>query len=97
MMYTFYCYYEAQFKLSYQNLWLSTLGFFLLLIIENIIVTIIFVMPFKMFFKYLLNKFFVVNNNDNIQEFRYKSYNSINNETILNQFNPNYQEDDLDN
>ena len=54
-------------------------------------------MPFKMFFKYLLNKFFVVNNNDNIQEFRYKSYNSINNETILNQFNPNYQEDDLDN
>ena len=97
MMYTFYCYYEVQFKLSYQNLWLSTLGFFLLLIIENIIVTIIFVMPFKMFFKYLLNKFFVVNNNDNIQEFRYKSYNSINNETILNQFNPNYQEDDLDN
>ena len=97
LMYTFYCYFETQFKLSYQNLLLTTLGFFVIFCFENLIVTILFVMPFKMAFKNLLDKFFVISNNNIIQEFRYKSYNSINNETMLNQFNPNYQEDDLDN
>ena len=97
LMYTFYCYFETQFKLSYQNLFLTTLGFFVIFCFENLIVTILFVMPFKMAFKNLLDKFFVISNNNIIQEFRYKSYNSINNETMLNQFNPNYQEDDLDN
>ena len=95
LIYAFYCYYETQFKLSYQNLWLSTFGFFFLLCIENLIMTMIFVMPFKMLFKNLLEKYLVIGNNN--EDFRYKSYNTINNETLLNQFNPNFQEDDLEN
>ena len=96
LMFTYYCYYETHFKLSYQNLWLSTFGFFFIFCLENLIITIILVLPFKMLFKNLLEKFFVLENSNAMQEFRYKSYNTLNNETSLNQFNPNFQEDDLE-
>ena len=86
-MYTFYCYYETQLKLTYQNLWLSTFGLFLIFCIENLVITILIIMPLKMFIKKIIIEKIVINSNE-IQEFRYKSYNSFNN---------NFQEDDLDN
>jgi hypothetical protein len=92
LMYTFYCYYETQFKLSYQNLWLSTFGFFFLFCIENLIITMLLVMPFKMLSRFLLNKIPIFDDN------RLKTYSkSVNNDTILNKFNDNFQEDYLDN
>ena len=92
LMYTFYCYYEIQFKLTYQNLWLSTFGFFFLFCIENLIITMLLVMPFKMLSRFLLNKIPIFDDN------RLKTYSkSVNNDTILNKFNDNFQEDYLDN
>ena len=96
LMYTFYCYYEIQFKLTYQNLWLSTFGFFLLFCIENLIITILFIMPFKMIIKKILEKITINNNNNVYQDFRLNSYTN-NNETLQNKFNNNIQEDDFDN
>ena len=103
LMYTFYCYYETQFKLSYQNLWLSTFGFFFLFSLENLVLTLLIVMPFKiLIFPLLFGTISKMsccldNNSDDNGQSRYKSYNSINNDTVLNQFNSNFQEDDLEN
>ena len=97
MTYTFYNYFIIQFELTYQNLWLSTFGFYILYCIENIIITMIFLMPLKIIFKKVIEILFVLNESNPIQDFRYKSYNVSGNETLLNQFNPNIQEEDLDN
>ncbi len=52
-------------------------------------------MPLKMFInKIILEK--IIINNDEIQEFRYRSYNTLNNDTLLNKFNNNFQEEDLE-
>ena len=57
----------------------------------------IFLMPLKIIFKKVIEILFVLNESNPIQDFRYKSYNVSGNETLLNQFNPNIQEEDLDN
>ena len=100
LMYTFYCYYETQFKLSYQNLWLSTFGFFFLFSVENLVITLIIIMPFKIWIFPLLLKTiskYVDKNSEDIGQSRYKSYNSINNDTVLNRFSNDFQEDYLEN
>ena len=92
LMYTYYCYYETQLKLSYQNLWLSTFGFFLLFCIENLIMTLLFVLPFKMISKnYIVNK-----TNDDSRQLKQKSE-TMNNDTLLKHFNQTFQEDELEN
>ena len=63
MMYSYYCYFNFQLKLTYQNLWLITFGLFIFFCIENLIITIICIMPFKIIFKILLNKILVINPN----------------------------------
>ena len=63
MMYSFYCYFDLQLKLTYQNLWFITIGLFIFLCIENIIITILFIMPFKIIFKSLLDKCLIINSN----------------------------------
>ena len=95
LMYTFYCYYEIQLKLTYQNLWLSTFGLFFIFCIENLVITILIIMPLKMFIKKIIIEKIIINSNE-IQEFRYRSYNTLNNDTLLNKFNNNFQEEDLE-
>ena len=95
LMYTYYCFFETQLKLTYQNLWVSTFGLFFIFCIENLVITILFIMPLKMIIKRKIIEIIIINNNE-IQEFRYRSYNTLNNDTLLNKFNNNFQEEDLE-
>ena len=61
MMYSYYCYFDLQLKLTYQNLWFITIGFFIFFCIENIIITILFIMPSKIIFKTILDKCLIIN------------------------------------
>ena len=97
-MYSYYCYFRFQLKLTYQNLWLITLGLFIFFCLENLILTIIFVMPFKIIFKTLLDKYIVLNPRSlSIEEIKCKGLDKrINNSGLSNQFMNSYEDDELD-
>ena len=98
LMYSYYCYFRFQLKLTYQNLWLITLGLFIFFCLENLILTIIFVMPFKIIFKTLLDKYIVLNPRSlSIEEIKCKGLDKrINNSGLSNQFMNSYEDDELD-
>ena len=98
MMYSYYCYFEFQLKLTYQNLWLITLGLFIFFCLENLILTIIFVMPFKIIFRTLLDKYIVLNPLSlSSEDIKYKGIGKkINNSGLSNEFMNTYEDEDLD-
>ena len=98
MMYSYYCFFGFPLKLTYQNLWIITFGLFIFFCLENLIITIIFIMPFKIIFKTLLDKYLVINPRLlSVENFKYKDINKkINNSGLSNEFINNYEDDDLD-
>ena len=64
MMYSYYCTFSFQLELTYQNLWFITCGLFIFLCVENLILTILFILPFKILFKMLLDYIFVLNKSE---------------------------------
>ena len=87
LMYSYYCFFGFQLKLTYQNLWLITLGLFVFFSIENLIITIIFIMPFKFLFKTLLDNYLVINPSSlSIDEIKINSIKKINNSGFSNGF-----------
>ena len=87
LMYSYYCFFGFQLKLTYQNLWLITLGLFVFFSIENLIITIIFIMPFKFIFKTLLDNYLVINPSSlSIDEIKINSIKKINNSGFSNGF-----------
>ena len=96
LTYSYYCYFVFQLKLTYQNLWFITFGLFIFFCFENIILTIIFIMPLKIVFKTLLDKYFVSNQNSlSMEEIKYKSNETKINNSGLSNMGNNY-EDELD-
>ena len=98
MMYSYYCFFGFQLKLTYQNLWLITFGLFIFFCFENLIITIIFIMPFKIIFKSLFDKYLVINPRLlSVEDIKYKGINNkINNSGLSNEFINNYEDDELD-
>ena len=96
MMYSYYCYFGFQLKLTYQNLWLITFGLFIFFCLENVIITIILIMPFKIIFKILLNKILVINPDTSTPEdIKYRVIEKkFNNSGLSNEFID--EEDDVD-
>ena len=83
MTYSYYCLFNFQLKLTYQNLWFITFGIFIFFSLENILLTIIFVLPFKIIFKTLSDRFIILNKSSlHLDEIRYKNNNAINNNGI---------------
>ena len=79
MMYSYYCTFSFQLKLTYQNLWFITCGLFIFFCVENLILTILFILPFKILLKMLLDYTFVLNKSEiNLIE-RIKNVGRINN------------------
>ena len=68
VMYGSYCIFNFQLKLSYQNLWIISLGLFVIICIINTILTAIFLLPLKAAFKLLAKKFFGNKNYDKKDE-----------------------------
>ena len=68
VMYTSYCIFNFQLKLSYQNLWIITLGLFVIICVYNTVLTAIILLPFKVAFKKLTKKCFENKNNDKKDE-----------------------------
>ena len=96
LMYSYYCFFGFQLKLTYQNLWLITLGLFVFFSFENLIITIIFIMPFKFIFKTLLDNYLVINPALlSVDEIKINSIKKINNSGFSNGFNNNCDEDYL--
>ena len=96
MMYSYYCYFKFQLKLTYQNLWLITFGLFIFFCIENLIITIICIMPVKIIFKLLLNKIFVINPTSLIISNKQKRIEDKINESGLSNGFINEEEDEND-
>ena len=95
MAYSYFCLFVFQFKLTYQNIFLYTLGLFVFFCIENLILTITFVLPFKIIFKSLLDKYIIINKSSlHLDEIQYNKNNIINNVGI-NSYN-NDEDDDSD-
>ena len=97
MMYSYYCFFAFQLKLTYQNLWLVTFGLFIFFSIENLIITEIFIMPFKICLKSFLDKYINVSSNSLSEEdIKYKGINKkVNTSGLSNEFINNY-DDELD-
>ena len=83
LTYSYYCLYSFNLKLSYQNLWFVTIGIIVFFCFENLVLTIAFVLPFKIIFKTLLDKFFVINKELPLKEIQYKNF-DINNKKDSN-------------
>ena len=99
IIYSYYCYFGFHLKLNYQNLLLVSIGLFIFFCLENIIITILFIMPFKIVIKSLLDKYLVISSapfsieiiHDKVNE------NKINNSSGLsNEMENNYEEEDAD-
>lgn len=98
MMYSYYCFFGFQLKLTYQNLWLVTFGLFIFFSFENIIITIIFIMPFKIFLKTIFDKYIVINPNSlSIEDIKNKENKRINISGFSNEYINNIEDDDYDN
>jgi hypothetical protein len=96
MTYSYYCLFVFQFKLTYQNLWIYTLGIFVFICMENLVLTLIFGLPFKIVFKNLVDKCIVLNKNLlRLDEMKYKS-NDIFNNNVINNYNNVEDDDDSD-
>ena len=94
MTYSYYCLFTFELKLTYQNLWFITFGIFFFFCLENLVLTIIFVVPFKIIFKTLLDKYIILNKSSlHLDEMRYKG---INDADINGINNYNNEEDDSD-
>ena len=95
MVYSYYCYFGFQLKFNYQNLILISLGLFLFFCVENIVITILFIMPFKIIFKSLLDNYIDIRPNirtmntinETIHDHR------INNSGLSNELDKNCEED----
>ena len=85
MMYSYYCTFRFQLELTYQNLWLITCGLFIFLCVENLILTIMFILPFKIVFKMLLDCIFVLNKSEKIVLDGIKDIGRINNSRASNE------------
>ena len=97
MMYSYYIFFGFQLKLTYQNLWLVTSGLFIFFSLENLIITIIFIMPFKIFLKTILDKYIVINPNSlSIEDIKNKENKRINISGFSNEYINNIEDDDLD-
>ena len=96
MMYSYFCFFGFQLKLTYQNLWLITLGLFIFFSFENLIITIIFIMPFKIILKTLLDKCIVLFPNLSIENIKGKENKKINTSGLSNEFINNIENEDLD-
>ena len=57
LLYSYYCIFNFQLKLSFQNLWIITFGIFVIVCFENLILTLAFVFPFKIINKKLIRCF----------------------------------------
>ena len=57
ILYSFYCLFNFQLKLNYQNLWIITFGLFFVVCFENLILTLAFVFLFKMINKKIIKYF----------------------------------------
>jgi len=99
IIYSYYCYFGFNLKLNYQNLLLVSVGLFIFFCLENIIITILFIMPFKIVLKSLLDKYLVISSaplsveiiNEKVNE------NKINNSSGLsNEMENNYEEEEAD-
>ena len=88
LTYSYYCLYSFNLKLSYLNLWFITIGIIVFFCFENLALTIAFVMPFKIIFKTLLDKCFVINKELPLKEIQYKNFD------INNKKDPNSNEND---
>ena len=96
MTYSYYCLFVFQFKLTYQNLWIYTFGIFVFFCMENLVLTIIFCLPFKIMFKYLIDKYIILNKNLlRLDEMKYKNTNLIGN-NVINSYNNDEDDDDSD-
>ena len=58
MLYSYYCIFNFQLNLNYQNLWIITFGLFFLVCFENLILTLAFVFVFKMINKKIIKYLF---------------------------------------
>ena len=84
MTYSYYCLFNFQLKLTYHNLWFITFGIFIFFCLENLLLTIIFSLPFKILFKTLIDKKLIINKSTlHLEEIRYTN-NIINNNGINN-------------
>ena len=61
LLYSYYCIFNFQLKLSFQNLWIITFGIFVIVCFENLILTLAFVFPLKIINKKIIKCFIVVN------------------------------------
>ena len=94
LTYSYYCYFVFQLKLTYQNLWFITFGLFIFFCIENLILTIIFIMPLKIVFKTFLDKYLVFNQNAlSMEEIKYKNNESKINNSGLSNIGNNYEDE----
>ena len=85
MIYSYYCLFNFQFKLTYHNLWFITFGLFIFFCFENLLLTIAFGFPFKIIVKTLADKYIILNKTSlHLEEIRYTNNNIINNQGINN-------------
>ena len=97
LTYSYYCYFVFQLKLTYQNLWFITFGLFIFFCIENIIFTIIFIMPLKIVFKMLLDKYMVFTQHAlSMEEIKYKNNEPKINNSGLSNIENNYEDELVD-
>ena len=96
MTFSYYCFFIFQLKLTYQNLWLITFGLFIFFSFENLIFTIIFIMPIKMIFKIILDKIIVFNSNSLSKDNKFKNDEIKINNSGLSNIENNDEDDDLD-
>ena len=98
MMYSYYCYFGFQLKLTYQNLWFITFGLFIFCCMENIVITILLIMPFKIIFKSLLDKYLIISSNIlSLEAINEKvNKNKFNNSGLSKELDNNFEDDDFD-
>ena len=63
ILYSYYCIFDFQLKLNYQNLWIITFGLFIFVCFENLILTLAFVFLFKMINKKIIKYFLPLEEN----------------------------------
>ena len=80
MAYSYYNLFGFELKLNYHNLWFITFGFFIFFCLENMLLTIVFVMPFKIIFKTIIDNYIILNKSS----LNDKNNNKINNNGINN-------------
>lgn len=57
ILYSYYCIFNFQLKLNYQNLWIITFGIFFIICLENLVLTLAFIFLFKMTNKKIIKYF----------------------------------------